>query len=126
MKRFLSVVLIWVLCLSQGVSQAADSPKRRAVGIPAGSACIIDRQIDAKLAANSIAPAAIAGDEEFLRRVTIDLTGAIPTPTEVDAFLADTSTDKRAKKIDALLASAAFTDRWTLWFGDLVQNVANA
>ncbi|HEX7832768.1 MAG TPA: DUF1549 and DUF1553 domain-containing protein [Thermoanaerobaculia bacterium] len=125
MKRFLSVVLIWGLCLSQGVSQAADSPKRRAVGIPAGSG-IIDRQIDAKLAANSIVPAAIAGDEEFLRRVTIDLTGAIPTPAEVDAFLTDTSADKRAKKIDALLASGAFTDRWTLWFGDLVQNVANA
>ena len=41
----------------------------------------------------------------------------------VKAFLADTAPDKRAKKIDQLIASDAFNDRWTLWFGDLVQNV---
>ncbi|MGN6184620.1 MAG: DUF1549 domain-containing protein [Thermoanaerobaculia bacterium] len=84
----------------------------------------IDREIDAKLAANHIAAAAIAGDEEFLRRITIDLTGTLPSAAEVEAFVADKSSDKRAKKIDALLASNAFTDRWTLWFGDLVQNVS--
>jgi hypothetical protein len=123
MKRILSLLLIGGICSTAGVSHAADPPKRRAVTAPS-QAGLIDRHIDAKLAANGIVPAAIAGDEEFLRRVTIDLTGANPTPAEVEAFLADTSADKRAKKIDALLASSAFTDRWTLWFGDLVQNVA--
>lgn len=124
MKRILSLILIGGLCLSPG-SGAADPPKRRAVAVPASTG-IIDRHIDAKLAANGIAPAALAGDEEFLRRITIDLTGAIPTPADVESFLADTAPDKRAKKIDALLASNAYTDRWTLWFGDLVQNVSNS
>jgi hypothetical protein len=124
MKRIVSVVLVWGVCLLPGVSGASDPPRRRSVRVPSNSS--IDAHVDAKLAANDIVPAAIAGDEEFLRRVTVDLTGAIPTPTEVEAFLADTSADKRAKKIDALLASGAFTDRWTLWFGDLVQNVQAA
>jgi hypothetical protein len=123
MKRMLSVFLVWCVCVLPDVT-ASDASRRRAVRVPAGSA--IDAHIDAKLAASAIVPAAIAGDTEFLRRVTVDLTGTIPTPAEVDAFLADPSADKRAKKIDALLASAAFTDRWTLWFGDLVQNVSNA
>src|SRR5205814_4664094 len=64
-----------------------------------------------------------SSDAEFLRRVTLDLTGEIPTPDDVKAFLADTSADKRTKTIDRLLASDAFVDRWTMWFGDLVENV---
>lgn len=83
----------------------------------------IDAEIFAKAAANGIAIAPVAGDEEFLRRVTIDLTGTIPTAAEVRAFLADSSADKRARKVDELLRSDAFNDRWTMWFGDLVQNV---
>jgi hypothetical protein len=104
-------------------AQAQSSGKRHAVRFPAASATI-DAEIGAKLQQAGIAPAPLAGDEEFLRRVTLDLTGRIPTPAEVDAFLADpTPATKRARKIDELLASDAFTDRWTLWLGDLVQNV---
>src|SRR6201999_1933128 len=54
---------------------------------------------------------------------TLDLTGQIPDPATVKAFLADQSGNKRAKMIDQLLASDAFVDRWTMWLGDLVQNV---
>lgn len=123
MKRILSLILIGTLSLVPTVSRGADPPRRRAVGIPSSTG-FIDREIDAKLAANHIAAAAIAGDEEFLRRITIDLTGTLPSAAEVEAFVADKASDKRAKKIDALLASNAFTDRWTLWFGDLVQTVS--
>ncbi|HWW62281.1 MAG TPA: DUF1549 domain-containing protein, partial [Thermoanaerobaculia bacterium] len=86
----------------------------------------VDTWIAAKQDRDGIKPTAIAGDEEFLRRVTLDLTGEIPDTATVNAFLADNSTDKRAKKIDALLKSEAFVDRWTMWFGDLVQNVQAA
>jgi hypothetical protein len=122
MKRIVAVLL-----LVTGVVQVAGDSRRRAVRIPSlGTlpvANFIDTQIGAKLTAGGIAPAAPAGDEEFLRRVTLDLTGTIPSSAEVQAFLADTRTDKRAKKIDALLNSDPFVDRWTMWFGDLVQNV---
>ena len=72
---------------------------------------------------DGIAPALRSSDAEFLRRVSLDLTGQIPTPDAVKAFLADGAADKRAKKIDELIESDGFVDRWTLWFGDLVQNV---
>ena len=65
----------------------------------------------------------IASDAEFLRRVTLDLAGQIPSAAAVKAFIADTAPDKRAKMIDQLIATGGYVDRWTLWFGDLVQNV---
>lgn len=49
--------------------------------------------------------AAPASDAEFLRRISLDLTGVIPTATETRTFLNDRSTDKRTKLIDRLLAS---------------------
>jgi len=104
---------------------AFEAPSKQRAVRPGGgpTASYIDAEIFARLAANGIAAAPLSGDEEFLRRVTLDLTGAIPTADEVTAFVADAATDKRAKKIDELLRSQAFTDRWTLWFGELVQNV---
>lgn len=86
----------------------------------------IDTEIFAKMKLAKIAPAPMSSDSEFLRRVTIDLAGRIPTPDEVSAFLADTSADKRDRVIDSLLASSDYNDRWTLWFGDLVQNAYDA
>ncbi len=83
----------------------------------------IDADVFAQMQRDGVAPTAIAGDEEFLRRVTLDLTGQIPDPATVKAFLSDSSPDKRTKMIDQLLASSAFVDRWTMWLGDLVQNV---
>src|SRR5215203_4800324 len=123
MKRIIAVVL-----LIASVTHAAAESRRRAVGKPSAGGTLavanfIDTHIGEKLKTAGIHPAAIAADEEFLRRVTIDLTGTIPSPTAVDAFLADTRTDKRARKIDELLQSDAFVDRWTMWYGDLVQNV---
>ncbi len=56
--------------------------------------------------AKSAAPA--ASDAEFLRRVTLDLTGTIPTAAEARAFLKDPAPDKRARLIDRLLASPEY------------------
>jgi hypothetical protein len=47
----------------------------------------------------------LADDAEFLRRITLDLTGTIPTAEQARAFLADKPADKRQKLIDTLLAS---------------------
>ena len=116
MKR----VLLLVVTVA-GLFAFAGPSRHRAVRSPFGND--IDGEIFARLAGAGIKPADLAGDEEFLRRIYVDLTGTIPGASEVDAFLADTSSDKRARKIDDLLRSEAFVDRWTMWFGDLVQNV---
>lgn len=86
----------------------------------------VDEEIFGAMEAAGIAPTRLATDAEFIRRVTLDLTGAIPQASRVASFLADTRADKRERLVDELLASDAFADRWTLWFGDLVQNVVAA
>lgn len=86
----------------------------------------IDDEIFGRLAALGIPSAPLASDEEFLRRISLDLTGRLPTPEQVRSFLADTSPDKRDRAIERLLDSPEFVDRWTLWLGDLLQNNTQA
>ena len=111
---------------------AADSGRHRAAVPPKGdppaftAVNFVDTEIFGKMVKDGIRWTTPSGDTEFLRRVTLDLTGEIPSPDDVKAFLADTSPDKRTKTIDRLLASDAFVDRWTMWFGDLVENVQTA
>lgn len=101
--------------------------RRRAVPAPAGPPFPVVNFIDSSLLAGmnaaGVKPTVISGDEEFLRRITLDLTGQIPDSAAVQSFLADNGPDKRTRKINELLASDPFVDRWTMWFGDLVENV---
>src|SRR5262249_19598273 len=65
----------------------------------------IDQLIAKEQAAEKIAPSPPTTDEQFLRRVMLDLTGRLPLPADVTEFAADKDPDKRAKIIDKLLAS---------------------
>src|SRR5262245_20118015 len=67
----------------------------------------LHQRIDQLIAAGASgsSAASITSDAEFLRRVSLDLTGTIPTAAEARAFLADTDPHKRARLIDQLLAS---------------------
>ncbi|HEY1342602.1 MAG TPA: DUF1549 domain-containing protein [Bryobacteraceae bacterium] len=82
----------------------------------------IDSYIFDDFKANNITPAPMTTDWEFIRRVTLDLTGRIPKPDRVLSFVADTSSDKRAKLVDELLGMDEWVDKWTMYFGDLYQN----
>ncbi|MFO0969203.1 MAG: DUF1549 and DUF1553 domain-containing protein [Gemmataceae bacterium] len=68
----------------------------------------IDEAVNARLKAEGIPASARAGDTEFLRRVSLDLTGVIPSPERVRAFLDDTNPNKREALIDELLKSERF------------------
>lgn len=83
----------------------------------------VDQEIFGRLAAEGVAPAPLATDEELLRRVTLDLTGQIPDPETVKAFVSDLQPGKRDRLVDRLLESPAFVDRWALFLGDLLANV---
>src|SRR5438067_2253617 len=60
----------------------------------------IDDSIFNRMAAAGIKSAPLASDAEFLRRVTLDLTGRTPTVPDIDAFLIDTNPLKRDLKVD--------------------------
>ncbi len=85
----------------------------------------IDSYIFADLQAHNIAPAPKTTDWEFIRRVTLDLTGRIPNPDRVLSFVADTAPDKRAKLVDELMAKPEWVDKWTMFYGDLFKNTTN-
>ena len=76
----------------------------------------IDDLVFDRLEKLRIAPSELCDDETFLRRVTLDLAARPPTVDEYRAFMADERANKRAVKIDQLLADDAFADFWTaLW-----------
>jgi mono/diheme cytochrome c family protein len=76
----------------------------------------IDRLVLARLGKENLKPADEAAKTTLLRRVTLDLTGLPPTPSELDAFLQDQSPDAYEKVVDRLLASPRYGERMaTLW-----------
>lgn len=79
----------------------------------------IDEHVFGKMERDRVPAAPLASDLEFLRRISLDLTGRIPTPDETRAFVADTDPAKRDKLVDKLLASDAFVDKWAYFFMDL-------
>lgn len=82
----------------------------------------LDRPIFSKLRALRIAPSPQSDDPTFLRRAFVDTLGVLPTPEEVEAFLADKRRDKRSHLIDSLLARPEWLDYWALQLADLLQN----
>ncbi|MEO8493705.1 MAG: DUF1549 domain-containing protein [Planctomycetota bacterium] len=81
----------------------------------------IDEAVDAKLQQLKFLPSAVCTDEEFVRRVYLDVIGILPKVDEVQAFLADTASDKRSKLIDQLLERPEYAKFWTLKWGDLLR-----
>ncbi len=115
------------------VKQLDSAARRDSTALPltvAASAIpqrnFIDNILFNRMTAARVPSAALSTDEEFLRRITLDLTGRIPSPADIRAFEADTSTVKRDAAIEQLLNSQEFIDKWTMWMGDLLGNVSQA
>ena len=82
----------------------------------------IDELIVAKLRKLGIVPSQLCTDAEFLRRVSLDMTGTLPALQEIEEFLADTSPSKRTRKIDELLARPTYVARWTTKLCEITGN----
>ena len=82
----------------------------------------IDELVVQKLRKLGVVPSELSSDAEFLRRVSLDLVGTLPTAAEVEAFLADESPNKREAKIDQLLETPAYAAWWTTRLCDYTGN----
>jgi hypothetical protein len=81
----------------------------------------IDTYAHQKLKKLRILPSPLCNDEEFLRRVSIDVTGTLPRVEEYRHFMADKSPDKRAKLVDDLLSRKEFVEIWLMKWAELLQ-----
>ncbi|NNE93395.1 MAG: DUF1553 domain-containing protein [Verrucomicrobiales bacterium] len=74
---------------------------------------------------SAIEPSLIVNDLDFLRRATLDTTGVVPSPEEIDAFLADDEKTRRAKAIDRLLDDPRWADHWVSYWQDVLAENPN-
>ncbi len=122
-----ALLLIGFAAPLTGGDQPANSDKKQVIQLPVGNLDTkewlsystkplehgeIDRLVNAELKKIKMTAAARTTDEQFIRRVYLDVTGKMPTPADIKAFATDTSADKRAKLIDQLLASPEYVRHW--------------
>ncbi|MCA9074599.1 MAG: DUF1549 domain-containing protein [Planctomycetaceae bacterium] len=80
----------------------------------------IDELVADKLRKLRLHPSDICDDATFLRRVTVDLTGLLPTPEEYESFMADQASNKRELIIDELLQRREFVEILTSKWAELL------
>lgn len=101
-------------------SQVLVLPKDLEYTKPPVTGNYIDELVGSKLDKLRILPSDLCTDEEFLRRVTIDITGTLPKEEEYHAFMADTDPAKRAKLVDRLLERKEFAEIWAMKWSELL------
>ena len=102
---------------AEKASRLLSGPK-----IPAQEAAAkIDTILEAALQKKGLSKNAPLGEDQFLRRLYIDVVGRIPTAKELGAFRDDPAPDKRAKLIDALLASEGYHSQQFNWLADMLR-----
>lgn len=82
----------------------------------------VDELIVNKLRKVGIVPSEICSDSEFIRRISLDLTGSLPTAAEVVSFMEDRDPKKRSKKINELLERPTYAAWWTTKICDFTGN----
>ncbi len=117
--------------LSRLTAKASPSGGRAAIAvIPEKN--FIDKFIFERMKRDKIPHAGLSSDPEFFRRIQLDLTGRLPEPAVIRAFVADKDPAKRDKVIEELMATkfglqlakiqTPFLDRWSYFFGELFRN----
>jgi hypothetical protein len=86
----------------------------------------IDRLLAQERHAFKTEPAPQTTDEQFIRRVTLDLTGQLPVPADVSEFVANQDSDKRPKLIESLLESEEYASHWARYWRDVIVSRATA
>jgi hypothetical protein len=101
-------------------NQVLVLPKDLMYTPPAVSGNYVDELVGAKLKKVRILPSGVCTDEQFIRRVSIDITGTLPTEEDFLAFMGDADPNKRAKLIDKLLDRKEFSEIWAMKWSELL------
>ena len=80
----------------------------------------VDELVNAKLQKLRINPSELCTDEEFIRRVSLDICGTLPTSDELQSFLTSPDPEKRAHLVDALLERKEFVEMWVMKWSELL------
>jgi hypothetical protein len=80
----------------------------------------VDRLLNEALAKAGASPAPLTTDEDFLRRVSLDLAGEVPTSQQVTLFALDPDPDKRARVIERLLDSDGYAELWSSYWAEVI------
>lgn len=124
---FVATVLVASACGAPPRPSSTPAPRRPSVAttgdapVPASDGpeilvSAVDRILADAWTRRGIVPNPAADDATFLRRVTLDLVGTLPTPEEIEAFLADTSTDKKGKLVRGLVSGPKFAPFWSRYW----------
>jgi len=92
-------------------------PPSAKVNIPRKN--FIDEHIFGRIERDRVAHAALANDEEFIRRAYLDATGLLPPTEEIQKFVASKDTRKRDQLIDSLIGTEEFAEQWAWFWLDL-------
>ncbi len=111
-----SVLVIGCLIWAAGSGEAKNFKPRKSRDV----AERVDRLITKDLQESEVTIAPSVSDEDFLRRVTFDLTGTLPTPRDITLFGLDPHPKKRARAIDRLIASQEFGANWARYWRDVI------
>ncbi|MDX1563766.1 MAG: DUF1553 domain-containing protein [Phycisphaeraceae bacterium] len=80
----------------------------------------VDRYLGTALARRGLKPTESIDDYAFIRRLSLDTRGIVPSPGEIAAFLSDRSPERRTALIDRFLADARWADHWTGYWQDVL------
>jgi hypothetical protein len=112
MVRFQGQVGVFRAIIPQGLSVPATPPEKT----------FIDTLVFAKQRQLGIPPSPLCDDATFIRRVSIDVAGRLPTVSEVEQFIADPDTAKRDRLVDRLVDSPGYADYFSNKWATVLRN----
>jgi hypothetical protein len=114
-KVRLSLLSVAALALLATTAGAAPPPKAD----PAATAKAVDKLLARENAGAKTREAPAVDDRAFLRRVSVDLNGRIPTDAEIGKFMSWPAAERRARAVEDFMGRDQYADRWAIFYSDL-------
>lgn len=105
---------------THSASTSLEGRPKKVITPPTLTPAALDALLDKSLSTTKTPVSPVTTDEEFVRRVYLDVTGKLPTIEEMRAFVHARDKDKRAKLVDSLLKSEVYAVNWSRYWRDVI------